>query len=433
MIQKGMKQSTGCEQTHTDHEQPHTWKDLVRPLIPRGILNARNAYKDRQALAHFKELSHKDFVKGKRPVGINLYGDDAAGTGLSRSVQLLREAFTAAELPYSFHHIEEWSGTPLAEDAEREQTDYAVNLFHLQPSIWLAFLKQFDCKKLDEHYNIAFWLWETPELPEEWHPVCDFFDEIWVPSAFIAKAIRKVTDKPVKVMYYGLSGEGEQLPDGMTARRRLGVPENDLLCLVLYDGRSSTERKNPYGALDAFCKAFPTMPEDVWLVIKGKGFTKQEKRRLQKRLEGRDHVLWVEGLLPWQEAQELLAAADILLSLHRAEGFGLPVAEVMKYGGVAVATDYSSTREFLDATCGCPVRYRLLRTKRDISLYRRGTIWADPDVTDAAIQLRRLYEKPGLRQQLGTAAQARIRGMLDVLRAGERMERRLKSVAEPSS
>ena len=144
-------------------------------------------------------------------------------------------------------------------------------------------------------------------------------------------------------------------------------------------------------------------------------------------------MLWVEGLLPWQEAQELLAAADILLSLHRAEGFGLPVAEVMKYGGVAVATDYSSTREFLDATCGCPVRYRLLRTKRDIRLYRRGTIWADPDVTDAAIQLLRLYEEPGLRQQLGTAAQARILGMLDVLSAGERMERRLKSVAEPSS
>ncbi|MBO6205862.1 MAG: glycosyltransferase family 4 protein [Lachnospiraceae bacterium] len=410
------------------NEQPHTWKDIVRPLIPRGLLNARNAYKDRQALAYFSGLSHKDFAAGKCPAGINLYGDSAAGTGLSRSVQLLREAFAEVGIPYSFHHIEEWSGCFLHAEEEKGQTDYGVNLFHLQPSVWLSFLKQFDRRQLDEHYNIAFWLWETPELPKEWHKVCDFFDEIWVPSAFIARAIRKVTDKPVKVMYYGLSREGEQLPDGMAARRRLGVPESDLLCLVLYDGRSSIERKNPYGALEAFHKAFPTVPENVWLVIKGKGFTKQEKKQLERRLRGIPNVLWVEGLLPWQEVQELLAAADVLLSLHRAEGFGLPVAEVMKYGGVAVATDYSSTREFLDAGCGCPVRYRLLRTKRDISLYRKGTIWADPDTEDAARQLRRLYEEPGLRQQLGQAAQARVRGMLDLKRSGERMKHRLRVI-----
>ena len=411
-------------------EQAKTWKDIVRPLIPRGILNARNAYKDQKTLAYFSGLSHIPYEKGKHPAGINLYGDDAAGTGLSRSVQLLREAFLAANIPYSFHHTEEWSGRFLEAEAEQGQTDYAVNLFHLQPSVWLSFLKQFDRRILDGHYNIAFWLWETPELPKEWHKVCDFFDEIWVPSVFVAKAIRRVTDKPVKVMYYGLSGGGEVLPDPMTARKKLGVPAEDLLCLVLYDGRSSIERKNPYGALDAFRKAFPTVPENVWLVIKGKGFTKQEKKKLKRRLGGIKHVLWVEGRLPWQEAQELLAAADVLLSLHRAEGFGLPVAEVMKYGRVAVATDYSSTAEFLDATCGCPVRYRLLRTKRDHSLYRKGTVWAEPDTEDAAAQLRKLYEDPELRKQLGQAAQARVRRMLDRTRAGERMKLRLKMLTE---
>ena len=413
---------------HTDHEPPHTWKDYVRPLIPRGILNARNAYKDQRALAHFSSLSHKAFVRGKRPAGINLYGDDAAGTGLSRSVQLLQAAFTAVQLPFSFHHMEEWSGRPLNAAAETGQPDYAVNLFHLQPSIWLSFLKQFDRKHLDEHYNIAFWLWETPELPKEWHMVCDFFDEIWVPSAFIAKAIRKVTDQPVKVMYYGLYDEKEEVPDAVAARRRLGVPEKDMLCLVLYDGRSSIERKNPYGALESFCRAFPTVPEDVWLVIKGKGFTGREKRRLQRILKGRRHTLWVEGLIPRQEIRELLAAADVLLSLHRAEGFGLPVAEVMQCGGVPVATDYSSTREFLDDTCGCPVHYRLLRTKKDYSLYRKGTIWADPDVEDAADKLRMLYENPAMRRRLGQSAQARIREMLSVVKSGDRIKRRVLGI-----
>ncbi len=408
-------------------EQPSTWKDVVRPFIPRGILNARNAYKDRKALAYFSELSHKPFVPGKHPMGINLYGDNGAGTGLSRSVQLVLDAFDAAHLPYSFHHVEEWSGRALS--PVQDSTDYAVNLVHLQPSIWLSFLKQFDRRKLDGHYNIAFWLWETPELPEEWHKVCEFFDEIWVPSVFIARAIRKVTDRPVKVQYYGLY-DGSVRYDRSAARKRLGIPEKDMLCMILYDGRSSIERKNPFGALDAFCKAFPKVPEDVWLVIKGKGFTKQDKRKLQHKLKKRQHIVWVEGLLPWQEAQELLASADVLLSLHRAEGFGLPVAEVMLYGGVAVATDYSSTTEFLDETCGCPVHYRLLRTRQDYSLYRKGTIWAEPDTDDAAKKLRELYENPQRRQQLGQAAQERIRTMLETKQAGERMLRRIRTICK---
>ncbi|MBR1470747.1 MAG: glycosyltransferase family 4 protein, partial [Lachnospiraceae bacterium] len=333
--------------------------------------------------------------------------------------------FDAVHLPYSFHHVVEWSG----EQTETgEQTDYAVNLFHLQPSVWLSFLKQFDRRKLDGHYNIAFWLWETPELPKEWHQVCDFFDEIWVPSVFVARTIRKVTDKPIRVQYYGICKENTEQPDAQAARRRYQIPAEAFLCLILYDGRSSIERKNPFGSLEAYCRAFPTVPEDVYLVIKGKGFTKADRRKLERKLQGRRHVIWVDGVLSWQETQELLAAADVLLSLHRAEGFGLPVAELMNYGGVAVATDYSSTAEFLDQSCGCPVAYRLLRTKWDHSLYRKGTIWAAPDAEDAAVQLKELYTDPAWRRRLGEAAQERIRGMLCAEKNGKVILRRLEKI-----
>ena len=419
---------------------PKTFKDILRPLIPRSILNARNAYKDRQALAYLGSLPHEAFAPGERPLGINLYGDDNAGTGLSRSVQLLRNAFDAVDLPYSFHHIEEWSGTALNAAREADQTDYAFNLFHLQPSVWLSFMKQANRRIRDGHYNIAFWLWETPEFPEEWYPVIDFFDEIWVPSAFIARAIRNATDKPVKVMYYGICDEQPEADlhrsGGISislARARLGIPQDAMLCLILYDGRSSIVRKNPYGALNAFREAFPNTPEDVWLVIKGKGFTRAEKRKLERKLKGRPRVVWVEGMLPREEVQELLQTTDVLLSLHRAEGFGLPVAEVMQYGGVVVATDYSSTREFMDDSCGCPVGYRLYRTNRDISLYREGTLWADPDIHDAARQLHRIYWDPQRRRRLGEAAAARIREQFDVETSGERMMNRLHMICKKAN
>ena len=124
------------------------------------------------------------------------------------------------------------------------------------------------------------------------------------------------------------------------------------MVLILYDARSSAPRKNPDAAVDAFVRAFPDMPDDVYLILKGKHFTPAQKKKLMKKLGGRKNVIQVDTLLPWDEAQELVAASDALISLHRAEGFGLPVAEVMSYGGVVIGTDYSATTEFMDETSG---------------------------------------------------------------------------------
>ena len=402
-------------------------KAALRTVVPRALINRRNYHRDELRIRRALAQPVKAYVLGKLPAGVNLYGDFELGTGLSRSVNLLKRDMELAGVPHSLHQVEEFSGIPAGE--AKAQTDYAVNVFHLQPSIVTRLFAQLPIERRDGHYNIAHWAWETPEFPKEWIDACMLFDEIWVPSVFVAKAIRRVSKLPVRVYPHGVYDENAELPDGKGIRKLYGIGENTLLCLALYDGLSGTERKNPAAAIRVFEKAFPEHPEDTVLMIKSKGMDFREAARLRAMTRGMRTIL-VEGKLSYEETAAILAGTDVLLSLHRAEGFGLPVAEVMAYGGVVVSTDHSATAEFVNEENGCPVPCRLLRTARDYGIYRAGTVWAQPDEEAAAAMLRRLYEDPALRRKLGAEAEKTIKEKLSAAAIGERIRRRIACITK---
>ncbi|MCR4641017.1 MAG: glycosyltransferase family 4 protein [Lachnospiraceae bacterium] len=402
-------------------------KDALRTVVPRALINRRNYHRDVLRIRRALEQPVEIYVPGELPAGVNLYGDFELGTGLSRSVNLLKRDMELAGVPFSVHQVEEFSGIEAV--SEGGQKDYAVNVFHLQPSIVTRLFAQLPPDRRDGHYNIAHWAWETPEFPKEWVDACMLFDEIWVPSVFVAKAIRRVSKLPVRVYPHGVYDENAELPDGKGIRKLYGIGGDTLLCLALYDGLSGTERKNPAAAIRVFKKAFPEQPKDAVLMIKSKGMSTREAARLRAMTKGMRTIL-VEGKLSYEETAAILAGTDVLLSLHRAEGFGLPVAEVMGYGGVVISTDHSATREFVNQENGCPVPCRLVRTTRDYGIYRAGTVWAQPDEEAAAVMLRRLYEDPALRRKLGAAAEKTIKEKLSAASIGERIRRRIACVTK---
>ncbi len=56
----------------------------------------------------------------------------------------------------------------------------------------------------------------------------------------------------------------------------------------------------------------------------------------------------VDEVWPYAQVQALIAGADVLVSLHRAEGFGLTPAEAMALGTPVLATAFSGVLDFLD-------------------------------------------------------------------------------------
>ena len=79
----------------------------------------------------------------------------------------------------------------------------------------------------------------------------------------------------------------------------------------------------------------------------------------------------------FEEMESLYAAADAYISLHRAEGFGLNLAEAMLRGLPVVATNWSGNVDFMDEDCAImiPASLRSVRDPQGIYASSAGR-WA---------------------------------------------------------
>ena len=110
-----------------------------------------------------------------------------------------------------------------------------------------------------------------------------------------------------------------------------------------------------------------------------------------------------------EELDALFHHCDAYVSLHRSEGFGLTIAEAMYLGKPAVATAYSGVKDFMTGANSYSVGYSLTELEHDYGPYQKGKVWADPDLDDAAAQMRRVFENPDEAARKGVRAAADIR------------------------
>ena len=359
--------------------------------------------------------------------GLNLVGFFRAALGVGESVRCAARAADAAGLPVALVDLRLNCLNPLVDDtfAARLQADnpHPVNVFHLDAP---------QSEEIDHHhgrtfraghYNVGYWAWELPEFPDGWVAHYRIFDEIWCPSEFTRAAIAAKVPVPVLAMPHAIDFP---VPAG-DARPRFGLPPRTFLFLFVYDLNSTQERKNPQAVIAAFRQAFPH-GGPVGLVIKthNAGRNPAALAELQAGLKDLPGAHLISDTLSRTAVYELQQACDCFVSLHRAEGFGLNVAEAMFLGKPVIATDWSGTAEFVTAANGCPVRHRLVTLTEDHGPYSAGQTWAEPDVDHAAHWMRQLTADEALRTRLGAQAAADIRRQFSPAAIGARYRRRLE-------
>ena len=85
----------------------------------------------------------------------------------------------------------------------------------------------------------------------------------------------------------------------------------------------------------------------------------------------------------------LMAAADIVISLHRSEGFGLVPAQAMALGKPVVATAWSGNVDFMNERNSAPVSYSLVPVHDPEGAFQSDNQkWAEANVEEAALWLR---------------------------------------------
>ncbi len=254
---------------------------------------------------------------------------------------------------------------------------------------------------------VGYWAWEFPRIPDYWLPSLRYLHEIWVPSELTRVAVAAATDLPVHVVPHPL------LPAAVTPnmRARLRLPEGALIVLTVFHMGSAFTRKNPLAAIAAFRRAFGDAP-DRMLAIKliDHGASPIARGELERAIAGASNIRLINVMLPPADMAGLIAAVDIVLSLHRSEGFGLVPAEAMQLGKPVVATGWSGNMDFMNARNSAPVSYALVPVQDpyDGAFLADGQLWAEANVEDAATWLKRLANEPELRQRLGEAARADI-------------------------
>jgi glycosyltransferase involved in cell wall biosynthesis len=247
-------------------------------------------------------------------------------------------------------------------------------------------------------YRIAYWAWELPD-PPDWMDCDRNVDEIWTPSSFSQTSLMRLSMKPIHIVPHSMPA------NSVPRRRRFEEP---FTVLAMADSRSSLSRKNPEGALRAFRAAFGSS-RAARLVLKLSG-RDEEIRALEVSLGdllAGTNVKIVRGYLEDAEISALFEDADVLLSLHRAEGFGLPMMEAMTHGVPVVATGWSGNLAFMSAADSHLVPYTLVPVNDSAAIYK-DSIWADPDVDEAANMLRRLAEQPDYYARFADAAYRRV-------------------------
>lgn len=275
-------------------------------------------------------------------------------------------------------------------------------------------------------YTIGFWHWEQPEIPRRHHAAFSELDEVWVPSTFVQDAVVAVSPVPVFKVPHAVS----VVPSAGASRERFGLPSDRQLVLVMYDFNSFQERKNPQAAIAAYRLAAAQSPS-LGLVVKTHNSAANPEALAEVRacLADLPGVTFIDETLSRQETWDLESCCDILLSLHRAEGFGFGPAEMMALGKPVVATGWSANMDFMNATNSMPVRYELKPLEKTVGPYDAGPLWADADTEHAAWCLGQLATDPALAARIGACARATIRESFDPLVVGRRVRDRLATIA----
>jgi glycosyltransferase involved in cell wall biosynthesis len=334
--------------------------------------------------------------------GVNLVGHLTAVLGVGELGRVLHEAFDRGGVPVAAvvegHFVANRVG--LAEPDDVGRPEFPVSVLCVNADLVRAVVEQHP-EVAHDRYRIGVWSWELEEFPPAmWE--FDQVDEVWTISEFCRAAIAAHTSKPVRVVPLPV----RPAPPVDRSAREPGAPVRFLFAM---DFNSIAARKNPFGLIEAFGRAFPDR-DDVELVIKAingdQHVAQQERLRTAAAADRR--VTLVERYLTTEELRGLYLNSDCYVSLHRSEGFGFTVAEAIALGLPVISTDYSGTAEFVPAEHAWTIPYRLAPVGPDAAPYPPDALWAEPDLDAAAAAMREVAHDPERAAERGLRAREHL-------------------------
>lgn len=401
----------------------HRIPEGCRYRLSNNLIRLWVANSPRNAAAHAASWS------GERILGVDVIGLLRSGLGISENALAILRALSLLKIKTRQFDFYKHLYTPRMESEvaafrDRPLRDrHPIALIHATGGALPRIYLELGSEYFQYHYTIAYWAWETARIPREWLLNQGFIDEIWTPSEFCRQIFQEEIAKPITVIPPSIElGLREQAD-----RRDYGLPEQDFLFLCLVDFLSLAERKNPQGALDAYLRAFTGQDRGVRFVLKSRNMhvAPDFQREFAALQEQHASILHLDYDMDRIGVNSLIQQCDCLVSLHRSEGFGMPIAEAMSLGKPVIATGWSGNMDFMNVENSLPVDYELARVPHDLGPYRRGDIWAEPDLDHAAALMSKVVAERDFATRLGRRAEIDIRAQYGIAPVADRIRERL--------
>ena len=372
--------------------------------ITHTILRGGKPSSERKLFFRDGRYENRVAGRGLKP-GCNIIGFVFGEFGIGEHLRYTARSCHAGRIPFSLFNydrtLHRQTDSSLAEYTD-SNNPHNTNIFCMNNE-GVMNLHSTNPEIFKDRYNIGYGFWELSDYPEEWLYAMNFLDEIWAPSRYIQEVISDKASVPVVYMPMAVDFE---LP-GKGSRDDFGISEEAFVFLFSLDFSSRIHRKNPGAVVEAFKRAFPGGERDVVLVIKAKLVDSVAQQvddyaMLQEWVQGDSRIHLINEVYTKDQMLDLINCCDVYVSLHRAEGFGLGMAEAMKMGKAVIATGYSGNMDFTKPDNACLVDYTLKKVGPEKLYYLQGdSVWADADVGQAVDYMRRLVEDEGYRRGIG--------------------------------
>ncbi len=358
---------------------------------------------------------------------LNVAGYFRAELGIGEAARLLLRGLEAAGLPYQT--------VSCAETVSRQDHPFAtrdgggatsdINIVCVNADQTPIFAQTMGPEFYQGRYTIGVWFWEVEEFPSAFRPAFDHVDEVWVATEFMREVLAKVSPKPVHKFHLPLvrPNSPAALPAGPTGT------DGRFTFLFSFDFMSILERKNPFGAIEAFKRAFAPNEGPVLLIktINGNR-TASDLERVRLAAADRPDIIVSDGYLSAAEKDALMARCDCYVSLHRSEGFGLTMAEAMSLGKPVIATGYSGNLEFMTPENSYLCSFEYTEVGPGSAPYPPDCRWAQPNLDEASAFMRQVYRQQEEARARGSRAATEIATRHSPAVAGRAISERIAAI-----
>jgi glycosyltransferase involved in cell wall biosynthesis len=371
---------------------------------------------------------------------VNLVADLSSDSSLGETGRSLLLALDAVGIPYHLRHTayEFNLGSMVRDQSPPNLTSSPPSDITLIAFTLHAFAEISSDRRSTltaAQYLIGCWTVEAPVRSPKLLEILDSVDEIWTPSTYSAGLLRTATRRPVFVIPHSVLPR----PDPSIGRHDFGISHADFACLFAFSALSGEVRKNAFGLIAAFAAAArghaggrpPLLVLKVHHADRSPAYMKELRRRA-----GELNSLLITRSLSRSEMDSLTALSDCIVSLHRAEGFGLHLAEAMALGKPVVATRFSGSLDFMNdensILVDCDVRSVPMEAfhfqPEILELFAPSIVWGEPRPESAAAALRQVFNDESSLVKIAAAARDHAAKHLTPKAVGTRILGRLSDL-----